>query len=426
MTAAGSARLRSGAEAPRPNTSVAASRWLQLAPSDVTSVAAANAPRDFGTRALALQLSQRTLGARVLGVVFLEHHKAYCGGTEKLTMWDEYAIVQLKGREESLRLEFKAGALLDKVQSIWVADISKEVSAFANTEGGTLVLGLTEEKIGRTRVGGEIDGVPKSITREQLQRLIEGNLSPYLVGIRVHRIDLSLIRDRAVFVVEIPQGTTAYQANDGRYYGRSEIEAKFLPDHEVRLRMWRGKAARASLSARAVAVTMSEHVEQELREKHAVPLDAFRKDADAALRRFPELLDIMNADRVPDIIEYDLILRNDGEITIRDPAIEAEARMSEALLGEGVTIQYPPPDRYEMTGQLIYPGDERVVPDSRAKFRCRRAAELNAGDHFIKWKVFLDNSPPSEGVFDLATFLQSARDEALPRTVGLMRNSAGA
>jgi len=46
------------------NTSVAASRWLQIAPSDVTSVAAANAPHDFGTQALALQLSQRTLGAR--------------------------------------------------------------------------------------------------------------------------------------------------------------------------------------------------------------------------------------------------------------------------------------------------------------------------------------------------------------------------
>jgi hypothetical protein len=56
-TAADGAWLRSGPEGPGPNTSVAASRWLQIAPSDVTSVAAANAPRDFGTRALAPQLS---------------------------------------------------------------------------------------------------------------------------------------------------------------------------------------------------------------------------------------------------------------------------------------------------------------------------------------------------------------------------------
>jgi len=34
LTAAGSARLRSGPEGPRLNTSVAASRWLQIAPSE--------------------------------------------------------------------------------------------------------------------------------------------------------------------------------------------------------------------------------------------------------------------------------------------------------------------------------------------------------------------------------------------------------
>jgi hypothetical protein len=55
--------------------------------------------------------------------------------------------------------------------------------------------------------------------------------------------------NRQVFVIQIPQGSTAYQANDARYYGRSEFEAKPLPDHEVRLRMSRGRVAHCEIVA---------------------------------------------------------------------------------------------------------------------------------------------------------------------------------
>jgi hypothetical protein len=54
-------------------------------------------------------------------------------------------------------------------------------------------------------------------------------------------------------VIQIPAGSTAYQANDGRYYGRSEFEAKYLPDHEIRLRMNRGKVARGTVLCHVTA-----------------------------------------------------------------------------------------------------------------------------------------------------------------------------
>ena len=50
--------------------------------------------------------------------------------------WSEDDIAELKGQEESIRLQFKAGSLFDKPQQAWVGDLSKEVLAFANTEGG--------------------------------------------------------------------------------------------------------------------------------------------------------------------------------------------------------------------------------------------------------------------------------------------------
>jgi hypothetical protein len=137
--------------------------------------------------------------------------------------------------------------MFDNVESKWVTDLSKEVSALANTEGGEIILGIKEDTKAKPKVASEIDGVSTTHAPERLQQLIEGNLSPYLPGIRVHRVRLSARIDRVVFVVQVPQGSTAYQANDGRYYGRSEFEAKHLPDHEVRLRMMRGRLAQGQV-----------------------------------------------------------------------------------------------------------------------------------------------------------------------------------
>jgi predicted HTH transcriptional regulator len=172
--------------------------------------------------------------------------------TPKLS-WTEAELGELIGQSESIRREFKSGRMFDKPKNEWIANISTQVSALANTEGGELFLGIAEDKKSRPPVAASIDGAPASLATDQLQQLIEGNVSPYLPGIRVHRVRLSSQPDRAVFVVQIPAGSTAYQATDGRYYGRSEFEAKHLPDHEVRLRMSRGKVARGEVLARPVA-----------------------------------------------------------------------------------------------------------------------------------------------------------------------------
>ena len=52
---------------------------------------------------------------------------------------------------------------------------------------------------------------------------------------------------RCGFIIYVPQGNTAYQASDRRYYSRSEFEAKALPDHEIRLRMFRGRTPSATI-----------------------------------------------------------------------------------------------------------------------------------------------------------------------------------
>src|SRR5688572_23850450 len=65
---AGTARLRSGAEAPGPNSTRAVSRQLQITPCCPAVCVATAAPRDFGTWALAVQLSAHAVSRTDAGV----------------------------------------------------------------------------------------------------------------------------------------------------------------------------------------------------------------------------------------------------------------------------------------------------------------------------------------------------------------------
>lgn len=333
---------------------------------------------------------------------------------QPVRLWSESDIKAYKGQEETIRLEFKAGALLDKQESAWVSDLSKEVSAFANTEGGVLIVGLREEKVGKTRVAADPDGVSETITRDQLQRKIEGNVFPYLTGIRVSRVVLSGVSGRVAFVLEIPPGTTAYQANDGRYYGRSELEAKHLPDHEIRVRMARGKIPRAAVSLRLQSIVLSTERQAELRARHSAAVEAFATDAESAVARFPEaFLDLIEAKSAPDEIRCDLTIKNDGELTIRDPAVEwVESLSSDAF---GNIRPNSNLARVDMVGETIYPGDDRSVPGSSRQFRCKSGKPIAPGDFVVHWRVFLDNAPPSSGDLDLGHFLETEREAALLR-----------
>jgi hypothetical protein len=330
---------------------------------------------------------------------------------EPKATWTEADVNALIGQSESIRREFKSGLMFNQGNDKWVEALSKEVSALANTEGGDLILGIDEDKTSNPRSAKRIDGVSAQLGTERLQQLIEGNVSPYLPGLRLHRVKLTSASDRVVFVVHIPQGSTAYQAKDGRYYGRSEFEVKFLHDHDIRLRMSKGKVGRAVVDLRLRGIERGETQKDEVRTKYPEVIEALANDPADALNRFPDaMFDVMNSHFAPDQIDFCLVLRNDGELTIRDPVVEIQERRS-SRVNDGWHIPGAPlPPRLGMPGEVVYPGDERAIAGSERKMRCKREVKLDRGDYEVRWKVFLDNSPPSEGQIDLGTYLQKARE----------------
>jgi predicted HTH transcriptional regulator len=327
-----------------------------------------------------------------------------------MNSWTEADLKALIGQTESIRREFKAGVMFQREpESKWVESLSKEVSALANTEGGELFLGVDEDK-GRPRTATSIDGIPITLLApERLQQLIEGNVSPYLPGIRVQRIKLSASPDRVAFVIQVPPGSTAYQAKDGRYYGRSEFEAKHLPDHEIRLRMNRGRIANAAIHLQLKRVVLGSQFEAELRAKHSTAIEALKADAADAIQRYPELLEIMAAKYHPDEISFCLVLKNEGELTIRNPAVVLKERRSERLSDNWTLQGSSVPSRLELQDETIFPADVREISGSHCHLRCKRDVLLSSGDYVFHWTVYLDNSPPSMGAIDVGALLQGAR-----------------
>lgn len=327
----------------------------------------------------------------------------------KKAEWTEADILALRGREEAIDLEFKSGELFSADKNKWVAALSKRISGFANTVGGHLIIGIPEDgpKKG-PRVAGPPDGVPEDFTREQVESLVETCISPPLTGLRIHRVRMPSLPARVVFVIYVPKGTTAYQANDGIYYGRSELQTKYLRDHEVRLRMAGGKIATARVDLRLSKVTLSTAQEEALRGQYALEIAAFRSDPAAAVKEHPEfVLHLLESRYAPDLLEFQIVLHNSGELTIRDPCVELRSRLSPTLadsLGVSFGLRST---RYNIDS-VLYPGDERTIDSCRLS--AKRDHTLALGDLVVAWKVFLDNSPPSQDEIDLASLLLHSRN----------------
>src|SRR5262249_18036889 len=141
--------------------------------------------------------------------------------------WDEIYLFELisVAEQESLTLDYKASAGLAKTDKCR-SDLSKDVSAFANSPGGFLVYGMLENR----HVATSIDvGVDRNIiTKEWLESVIKSVVRPVIDGLMIKQIDLpSTGTDKVAYVVQISQATSRapHQANDYRYYKRSNFES---------------------------------------------------------------------------------------------------------------------------------------------------------------------------------------------------------
>jgi hypothetical protein len=136
--------------------------------------------------------------------------------------------------EESLTLDYKAADSLARSDGK-KTEITKDVSAMANSAGGIIIYGLKEyTDPPKKHLAETINPVDRTkFPKEWLEQIIN-NIRPRISGVIIHSISLSTGANDVAYVVEIPQSNTAHQATDHRYYKRYNFQSIPMEDHEVR------------------------------------------------------------------------------------------------------------------------------------------------------------------------------------------------
>jgi len=351
---------------------------------------------------------------------------------------NEKDLEGLIGQYETMRLDFKSSRLLgpDKSKRQISEDLAREVSAFANTEGGALVIGIETGRDAEKAMAVALsEGVDQNLIEpEWLQKVVASHLNPPLNGLVVRRIPLSGTRTgRVAYVIEVPKSETVHQAPDLKYYGRHELESKPMADNDIRLRMNRGRSPHAVIEpasvtrmtaedefsnrqgqlARMAATEGSEQEEAEREgEVRIVPrvrqskIDEERKRLKAPKRPFDEYT-------------FELAIRNDGPITIRDCSLALvahagpEAKFAPKPTGERWTCHFLPESvlrqQYSQSGMTkekvpvrerkLFP--EQVTPFPDAKLVMHYPAGEVPKNCTVHWTLYLEDAPSVSGVIDL-------------------------
>jgi hypothetical protein len=201
----------------------------------------------------------------------------------KRESWSEAEVVALPHGEHDY-FDRKAGALLDDREN-FSAGVSKALSAFANSGGGHLVIGMLDDAV-------TFDGLPSTVgrtsTREWLEQKIPSLLSYELQDFRVHEVTRdepsAIPAGRIVLVVDVGDSPLApHQTTQGgkNYYVRQGGHSRVAPHHWLELLRQR------------VSGPVVQAVCEEIRVR-----EVYRNPADAIVVRF----------------EVDFVLRNEGRI----------------------------------------------------------------------------------------------------------------
>lgn len=302
--------------------------------------------------------------------------------------------------EESNSLDYKAAGALannDKKKN----EISKDVSAFANSNGGVIIYGVKEfDAPHKNHLPERIDPIERSrISKEWLEQVIATRIQPKIEGTEICPVTVSETENTVIYVVNIPKSSTAHQASDNKYYKRYNFQSEPMQDYEIRDVMNRATHPKIELEFEIE----TRHLESEpppdwfasgvasrLRTRTTInTLKIFAKNKGSVYANFVNYYVQMNkyflkSEGIEHLKaykqgDYDMV-EYYGENTVRDV-------MGMRPSGMGYTAEYGP-SRFDP----ILPGMH-----SRPEKLDLREDISGFKDSYITWKVFADNAMPSEG-----------------------------
>lgn len=149
--------------------------------------------------------------------------------------WTEQDLFQLISNsvQENIQLEYKACAAIQNTDKK-KTEISKDISALANSAGGIIIYGIVEEGYLPIKIDNGFD--PNEISKEWLEQIINSRIQRKIEGLLIKPIDLeSTSPGKIAYAISVPQSTRApHQAHDKRFYKRYNFESVPMEEYEIR------------------------------------------------------------------------------------------------------------------------------------------------------------------------------------------------
>lgn len=281
------------------------------------------------------------------------------------------------GIEEHSGLDYKASGSLGK-QNDKTTEITKDVSAFANSAGGTIIYGIKEFARPNNHLPETLDPIDRTqFSKEWLETIIN-TIRPRISVVVVTPVSLSSGPNHVCYVVEVPQGHTAHQARDLKFYRRYNFQSVPMEHHEILDVMNRGAIANASVdfSARAHASIGAE--------KHYLLLPKIKNEGTLIINNLKLLVDFPRKAGNPTIIHVgstNLLVRSTQDYHhLQYYSTQVLFPEDELSLGDLLPWVYSVNDANRLE---LMRGEERGEPLK------------------LSWTLFADNMPRKQGTFEM-------------------------
>jgi len=273
--------------------------------------------------------------------------------------------------EENLHLDYKAAGSLEKNDKK-ANELCKDVSAFGNSDGGTIIYGIKENLINK-HIPEKIDPIDRNvISKEWIEQIIQGRITPRIQGILITPITVHEPND-VIYVIEIPKSDTVHQANDRKYYKRFNFNSEPMYDYEIKDILNRNKYPKIDLEFEILKI------ENENNDSYYLYVNARNNGKVYA--------NYMNA-----YFTFNKMFLKENEDSLIDEKFEYSC---DNTIRDIVDITFTGLNREKKYGPSRY---DPILP--RLKFELKKI-KLNRSfletDFEIIWVVFADNAEPNTG-----------------------------
>ena len=133
--------------------------------------------------------------------------------------------------EESINVDFKSAEALSKLDAK-KKELSKDISAFANSNGGIIIYGMNEINHKASELSF-VNG--NEFNKEWLEQVISSTIQRNIPDLKIFPIRKDGKIENTIYVVQIPESYEApHIAKDKKFYKRYNFESVAMEEYEVR------------------------------------------------------------------------------------------------------------------------------------------------------------------------------------------------